>query len=71
MPQKKNNSRNTTCDNVVQNDDHISETEITGSWQEDCNLTDANTAADAAVDDPNMDFDDDPSSSKIDSEYED
>lgn len=71
LPQKKNNSRNTTGDNVVQNDDNIREIEITGWRSEDCNLTDANSAVDAADDDLDTDFDNDPGSSEIDNEYED
>ena len=61
LPERQSNSSNTSADNVAQNDDNTSETEIVDSLQGDRNLNDA-TVADA---------DDDDNSSETDDEFDD
>ena len=74
---EESNSRNTNADNIGQNDNNTSETEIVNSLQEDYNLNNFNTVtaaantADANDDDDfdDVDYDDEPSSSETDDEF--
>ena len=74
---EESNSRNTNADNIGQNDNNTSETEIVNSLQEDYNLNNFNTVtaaantADAYDDDDfdDVDYDDEPSSSETDDEF--
>ena len=74
---EESNSRNTNADNIGQNDNNTSETEIVNSLQEDYNLNNFNTVtatantADANDDDDfdDVDYDDEPSSSETDNEF--
>ena len=74
---EESNSRNTNADNIGQNDNNTSETEIVNSLQEDYNLNNFNTVtaaantADANDDDDSddVDYDDEPSSSETDDEF--
>ena len=76
---EESNSRNTNADNIGQNDNNTSETEIVNSLQEDYNLNNFNTVtaaantADANDDDDSddVDYDDEPSSSETDDEFSD
>ena len=61
LPERQSNSSNTSADNVAQNDDNTSETEIVDSLQEDRNLNDGAVA----------DADDDDNSSETDDEFDD
>ena len=74
---EESNSRNTNADNIGQNDNNTSETEIVNSLQGDYNLNNFNTVtaaantADANDDDDfdDVDYDDEPSSSETDDEF--
>ena len=74
---EESNSRNTNADNIGQNDNNTSETEIVNSLQEDYNLNNFNTVTaaantvDANDDDDfdDVDYDDEPSSSETDDEF--
>ena len=74
---EESNSRNTNADNIGQNDNNTSETEIVNSLPEDYNLNNFNTVtaaantADANDDDDfdDVDYDDEPSSSETDDEF--
>ena len=68
LPERQSNSSNANADNIVQNDDNTSETEIVDSLQEDHNSNDAVVADD---DDDDDDDDSDPSSSETDDEFDD
>ena len=67
LPDRQSNSSNANADNIAQNDDNTSETEIVDSLQEDHNLNDV---VDADADDES-DYDNDPSSSETDDELDD
>ena len=75
LPERQSNSSNANADNIAQNDDNTSETEIVDPLQEDHHLNDVNTATAAAdVDDDDdfddVDYDDEPSSSETDDEFD-